>query len=154
MSELAVRIEKKEAMRVAGIKREQNGQDPMAIPSQWQTFSALVNSILGQINSSTTYGVTLSMSESGSLTYLTGVEVERDQTASDLSTAHLDAQTYAVYRSDQNASTIQSVFDQIFSKRLAEDGHQHNGAPVFERYTASFNPETGEGGWEIWVPIS
>jgi predicted transcriptional regulator YdeE len=29
----------------------------------------------------------------------------------------------------------------------------HTAPPCFERYTAEFNPQTGMGGTEIWIPL-
>jgi AraC family transcriptional regulator len=36
---------------------------------------------------------------------------------------------------------------------LLESEYQVVDAPDFERYGESFNPATGMGGFEIWVPI-
>jgi len=41
----------------------------------------------------------------------------------------------------------------IWNKWLPESGHQVAEAPEFERYGEEFDPRTGTGGLEIWIPI-
>ena len=41
----------------------------------------------------------------------------------------------------------------IRSKWLPDSGHEAADAPDFERYGERFDPATGEGGCEIWIPI-
>jgi len=36
---------------------------------------------------------------------------------------------------------------------MPESGFKATGGPEFERYTKSFDPVSGNGGVEIWVPI-
>jgi AraC family transcriptional regulator len=37
---------------------------------------------------------------------------------------------------------------------LSEHGHEATDGPAFERYEERFDPGTGLGGVEIWVPIA
>jgi AraC family transcriptional regulator len=37
---------------------------------------------------------------------------------------------------------------------LPSSGFKAADAPSFERYDETFDPVTGDGGFEIWVPIS
>jgi AraC family transcriptional regulator len=41
----------------------------------------------------------------------------------------------------------------IWNKWLPESGHELVDAPDFERYSEVFDPRTGTGGLELWVPI-
>ena len=41
----------------------------------------------------------------------------------------------------------------IWSQWLPESGHKAFEGPTLERYGPEFNPRTGMGGLEIWVPI-
>ena len=38
-------------------------------------------------------------------------------------------------------------------KWLPESGHEVADAPDFERYGPEFDPTTGNGGLEVWVPL-
>ncbi|WP_227699737.1 GyrI-like domain-containing protein [Raoultella ornithinolytica] len=41
----------------------------------------------------------------------------------------------------------------MWSKWLPESGHEAADAANFERYGAEFDPRTGTGGLEIWIPL-
>ena len=41
----------------------------------------------------------------------------------------------------------------IWGKYLPESGHEVADAPNFERYGPEFDPRTGNGGLEVWIPI-
>jgi AraC family transcriptional regulator len=41
----------------------------------------------------------------------------------------------------------------IFSDWLPTSGHQAAAAPVLERYGPEFDPRTGAGGFDIYVPL-
>jgi AraC family transcriptional regulator len=41
----------------------------------------------------------------------------------------------------------------IRNKWLAESGHDTADAPNFERYGENFDPRSGTGGVEIWLPL-
>jgi AraC family transcriptional regulator len=48
---------------------------------------------------------------------------------------------------------IRSTIAAIWSKWFPESGHRALEAPTLERYGPAFDPKTGMGGVEIWVPI-
>jgi AraC family transcriptional regulator len=62
-------------------------------------------------------------------------------------------QRYAVFRHREHISGIRRTMNTIWSKWLPESGHEVADAPDFERYGEEFEPDTGNGGLEIWVPI-
>jgi len=39
-------------------------------------------------------------------------------------------------------------------RALSTAGLEATDGPAFERYDARFDPRTGSGGFEIWVPVS
>ncbi len=51
------------------------------------------------------------------------------------------------------APAIRRTWFTIWNKWLPESGHQVAEAPEFERYGEEFDPRTGTGGLEIWIPI-
>jgi len=50
-------------------------------------------------------------------------------------------------------SGIRGTWATIWNKALPESGYQLADAPDFERYDENFDPRTGMGGVEIWIPI-
>ena len=65
----------------------------------------------------------------------------------------IPAQRYAVFTHKQHVSSIPQTIETIWSKWLPESGVDAAESPAFERYTEEFNPQTGMGGMEIWVPL-
>ncbi len=53
----------------------------------------------------------------------------------------------------EHVSTIRRTINTIWSKWLPESGEQAADAADFERYGEEFDPWTGTGGLEIWIPI-
>ena len=62
-------------------------------------------------------------------------------------------QRYAVFEHRGHIAGIRATISTIWSKWLPESSHQATDGPSFERYGPEFNPLTGLGGFEIWIPI-
>ena len=52
-----------------------------------------------------------------------------------------------------HVTSIRATLAGIWSKWFPDSGYQTAKAPTFERYGPEFNPTTGMGGFEIWIPI-
>ena len=48
---------------------------------------------------------------------------------------------------------LPQALDTIWSTWVPDSGLKTAKAPCFERYTEEFNPHTGRGGTEIWIPL-
>ncbi|MGE0625325.1 MAG: GyrI-like domain-containing protein [Pseudomonadales bacterium] len=122
------------------------------IPGQWQAFAPHVGTIAGRIDTAT-YGVIHAGTDEG-YDYLSGVAVAARTPAPDgMIRLDLPAQTYAVFRHPGHVSEIRRVCNTIWSEWLPESGYQAVEAPWFERYPPPFDPQTGAGGFEIWIPV-
>ena len=60
---------------------------------------------------------------------------------------------YAVFAHRDHIAAIRRTWFTIWNKWLPESGHQVAESPEFERYGEEFDPRTGTGGLEIWIPI-
>ena len=60
---------------------------------------------------------------------------------------------YAVFTHAEHVSTIRGTMNAIWNSWLPTSGYQAADAPGLERYDEKFNPETGLGGFEIWIPV-
>jgi AraC family transcriptional regulator len=58
-----------------------------------------------------------------------------------------------VFTHDGHISTIRGTWKSIWSQWLPGSGHKLADAPFFERYGEAFDPRTGSGGFEIWIPL-
>ncbi len=71
----------------------------------------------------------------------------------ELARVRLPVATYAVFAHREHVSTIRSTWLAIWSSWLPGSGLEAVDAPSFERYPETFDPETGNGGFEIWIPV-
>jgi len=147
------RFENGKALLIAGLGARYSCESLAGIPGQWQRFAPHIGHLPGQVGR-TAYGVCCNGDDAGSIDYVCGVEV-RDfaELPPEFTRLRLAARRYAVFRHRDHVSTIRGSFNAIFSRWLPESGHELADAPDFERYGDDFDPETGRGGVEIWVPI-
>jgi len=147
------RFETRKAFLVAGLSARYDYEScGGGIPAQWQRFAPYIGSVPGQVGSDA-YGVRYNSDDNG-LDYLCGVEVgEFSQLPPELSRVRVPANRYAVFTHHGHISAIRSTWSTIWSKWLPKSGHQSADAPDFERYDARFDPRTGNGEVEIWVPL-
>ena len=149
----APRFETSRPLLVAGLAERYHCEAMAGIPAQWQRFHMSVGTLPGQIGQ-TAYGVSYNHDGEGNMDYLCGVEV-RDFSELPAGVSHLRIaeQTYAIFTSRDHISSIRSAFATILGQWLSASGRKMADAPILERYGAAFNPQTGMGGYEIWVPI-
>lgn len=141
------------AMLIAGLDARYSCDSSKAIPNQWQRFAQHDGSIPGQ-RGKVAYGVCHAGDEDGNFNYLTGVEVDdAGRVPKDLATLQLKRQRYAVFAHREHISTIRRTVHTIWSQWLPQSGHEAADAPNFERYGAEFDPRSGLGGFEIWIPL-
>jgi AraC family transcriptional regulator len=147
------RIENLKPLLVAGSSERYTAETCAAIPAQWQKFAPLIGHIPGQVGW-TTYGVVYNGDDAGNIEYIAGVEVsDFSKLPSDLARIRIPEHRYAVFTQRGHISTIRQTWFTIFNKALPESEYQAAGGPEFERYGPEFDPRTGNGGFEIWIPI-
>jgi AraC family transcriptional regulator len=147
------RFETCKPLLVAGVGDRFNHVNGAGIPGLWQRFHQTVDDIPGRIGA-VAYGVCCNGDDAGNFDYIAGVEVSD---FSDLPSAfmrvRIPAQKYAVFAHREHVSTIRRTVNTIWNRWLPASGFRVADAPNFERYGESFDPSTGNGGFEIWVPI-
>ncbi len=147
------RFEDGRPLLIAGVRERYTQETSAAIPSQWQRFHAYLGNIPRQ-RGKIAYGVCYNTDEDGNMDYMSGVEVASfDDIQPELERVRLPAQRYAVFRHSDHISTIRRSWMTVFGKWFPGSGYEVEDAPVFERYGEDFDPETGLGGFELWVPI-
>jgi AraC-like DNA-binding protein len=58
-----------------------------------------------------------------------------------------------VFTCREHISTIRRAVNTIWNQWLPASGLTVADAPNFERYDENFDPSTGNGGFEIWIPV-
>jgi AraC family transcriptional regulator len=147
------RFETPKPLLVAGLGERYNGDTSKAIPAQWQRFAPHIGNIADQVGA-TTYGVCHNSDDDGNFDYVAGVEVSSfSRVPPEFARVRIPPQKYAVFTHAEHVSTIRRTVMTIWNKWLPESGLDVVDAPNFERYGQAFDPHTGMGGFEIWIPI-
>jgi AraC family transcriptional regulator len=138
---------------IAGLGERYTCETSTAIPAQWQRFLPHFGNVPGQVGR-VAYGVCCNSDGEGSFDYVCGVEVTGfSDLPPELTRVRIPAQRYAVFPHLGHISTIRRTISTIWGKWLPASGHEAADAPDFERYGEDFDPQTGMGTVEIWIPI-
>ncbi|MPY86816.1 MAG: helix-turn-helix domain-containing protein [Luteitalea sp.] len=147
------RFENAKPLLVSGLGERYSCETSNSIPAQWQRFAPYIGNVPRQVGR-TAYGVVCNGDDEGNFDYICGVEVsDFSELPAELTRVRIAEQRYAVFSHRDHISTIRSTVNTIWNKWLPESGHEAADAPTFERYGEHFNPQTGTGGVEIWIPI-
>jgi len=148
-----VRFETGKAMLVAGVGERIIQHNGAGIPSLWQRFHQYVQNFPGRIGE-VAFGVCCNSDDAGNFDYIAGVEVaDFSDLPRELARVRIPEQRYAVFAHGDHISTIRRTVNTIWNHWLPSSGFKAADAPNFERYDEKFDPVTGDGGLEIWVPI-
>jgi AraC family transcriptional regulator len=147
------RFETAKPLLVAGVGERYSQENGAGIPSQWQRFQQSVDDIPHRIGN-VAYGVCCNGDDTGNFDYIAGVEVSD---FSDLPRpffrVRIPEQRYAVFTHRDHVSTVRRTFNTIWNQWLPASGLKAADAPIFERYDENFDPLTGNGGFELWIPV-
>ena len=152
------RFEEGKPILIAGLRKSYTPATMRSLPEQWQTFAPHIGKIPGQVGR-TAYGICWQAPDSSNIEYLTGVEVSSFVAMPDnFTVVSLPASKYAVFPHRAHVSKLYETCDAI-SRWLPDSGHQSAASSdaetpaFFERYSEEFDPQTGMGGMEVWVPL-
>lgn len=149
-----IRFESGRALRIAGLTGHYTMDTRGEIPALWGQFVPYIGNVPGQVGGMMTYGVCLNATSNCEFDYLSGVEISPQASPpAELSTVDLAAQRYAVFTHAEAVDSIATTIDTIWSQWVPDCGLKTAKSPCFERYTEEFNPQTGRGGIEIWIPL-
>ncbi len=146
------RLAREGALRLVGLAQRYHRTNA-GIPAQWGRFDAHQGAIPAR-DGSDTFGVMCEHDEAGSFTYLCAVAVkEFPAQLGELTRLELPGRTYAVWPHREHVSMVAATCQQIFEHGFASAGLVPVQEPMFERYGDAFDPRTGNGGLEVWVPV-
>ena len=136
---------------VAGVGERYNHENGAGIPSQWQRLRQ--SDIPGRIGK-VAYGVCCNGDDAGNFDYIAGVEVpDFSDLPREFSRVRIPEQRYAVFTHRDHISNVRRTVNTIWNHWLPASGLKVADAPNFERYDENFDPLSGNGGLEIWVPV-
>ncbi|MBI5265445.1 MAG: AraC family transcriptional regulator [Bradyrhizobium sp.] len=142
------------ALLVAGVGERFNCENGAGIPGLWQRFHQIVADVPARVGN-VAYGVCCNGDDAGNFDYIAGVEVSD---FSDLprrfARIRIPEQSYAVFTHRDHVASIRRTVNTIWNDWLPASGLKAADAPNFERYDEKFDPLTGNGGFEIWIPVT
>lgn len=147
------RFETSKPMLLAGLSHLYECQAAGGIPDQWQRLHPYLGHIPAQVGK-VAYGVVYNFDIDGGFNYLCGVEIARpvDLPAA-LQMLPIPAHQYAVFSTKEHIATIRAMCSAIWNTWFPQSNCKPANAPTLERYGPEFNPQTGQGGFEIWIAI-
>jgi AraC family transcriptional regulator len=151
------RMENGKGLRIAGLREQYSSETMMKLPELWQRFAPHIGNVPGQVGM-VAYGLCFNALSPDGMEYLTGVEVSStSDLPGEFSVSTIPPQKYAVFSHHGHVSKLYETLDAIH-KWLPGSGLEVSGGTAsapdfFERYSEEFNPRTGMGGMEVWVPI-
>lgn len=148
------RRERSEKLTIVGLSRQYRYQETGSIPAQWVEFQPFEGT-LGE-RAGLWYGVCDRFDEAaGRFRYTCGVAVDAaGEVPDELEVITLDARPYLVFAHKGHISELRQTMNAIWGQYLPASADEADGeAPMFELYDEKFDPETGRGGLEIWIPI-
>jgi predicted transcriptional regulator YdeE len=147
------RFEQGKALLLGGLREHYTPETRTKIPAQWERFAPSIGKVPGQVGQ-ICYGVCWNVSSGGEFDYLSGVEVGSDKgIPAEFFTVQVPAREYAVFPHRDHVSKIDKTLDKIWREWAPQSGLKMARAPSFERYSEKFDPQTGTGGMEIWIPL-
>lgn len=149
------RYEDGRPMAIAGLRGHFTPASWAGIPAQWERLGSFMNhpAKIGAAH----YGLCFQMPDG--VDYLSGFEVNGAKgLPAEFSRVSIPAQHYAVFAHRGHVSKLRETLDAIWHKWLPASGHHlaHADAAApnfFERYGEKFDPRTGMGDIEVWVPV-
>ena len=147
------RYETSRPLLVAGLGERVNQENGAGIPNLWHRFHQAVADFPGRIGP-VAYGVCCNGDDAGNFDYIAGVEVvDFSDLPREFGRVRIPEQKYAVFTHSEHISTIRRTINTVWNHWLPMSGMKAADAPSFERYGETFDPATGNGGLEIWVPV-
>ena len=141
---------------MAGIREFRKFEERAAIPGQWQRFAPFIGNIPGQ-QGRDAYGVCLAPpGGQDGFDYLTAVAVHSlNELPEALSGVRLSRRQFAIFQHGEHVSRIGETCDAIFGEWQPRSGRKSPSEPLIliEHYGAAFDPVSGRGGIEVWVPL-
>lgn len=152
-SKMRPRIEAGPALTIVGMRQRHAMAGAAAISQQWVRFAQHLGTIPGE-KPGVTFGVCANYDDDGGYDYLAGVAVDRfGDLPAGFTTQQIPARRYAVFTHVGHVATISATFKHAWGEWLPASGETAADAPMFERYDHRFDPMTGAGEMEVWLPL-
>jgi AraC family transcriptional regulator len=150
-------IEKRGGFKIAGIAARHRQGDYAGLPGQWGRLAA--HAPAGAAASaegarSPLFSARYNDDDPEWFDYICGITATgTGMLPATFNSLQIAASDYLIFRQSNHVSAIGRVFAAIYGHWLPGSGHNVASAPIIEHYTTTFDPPTGNGGFEIWLPL-
>ena len=139
--------------RFAGPQRRYDMQTRAEIPAQWAAYNTEDRRVPGATPDDY-YGIVHNFSEeSGTFDYICGQEVPANATLPDGFAAITIEGRYARFATKGHISTMNAAWSEIYNSWMTRPEYRPRKGASVEYYPPEFNGMTGDGGYEVWLPI-
>lgn len=143
------------AIRAIGLSRRHSFDKLICIPIQWQLFMASHYGRIAHRSDGIPIGLHYPADDEGGFDYVCAAETAAPgRVPEGLRRIELAPRRYAVFEHRGHVSTLFDTYAAIWNEALPEHGWRPAPAPIVERHAPDFDPETGEGGLSLWVPLT
>ncbi len=147
-------IRERAAFRAIGMSAWCSFEDISGIPSLWEAINAREAEV-PEAKPGAAYGICCDADGSGRFRYVAGVEAAKGvEVPSGMDDVVVPGGRYAVFTHSGHVSDLPKTVYTIWNKALPDAGLEPRPAPDFELYDRRFDPETGRGTVEIWIPVA
>lgn len=135
-----------------GLDRPMKGEDIATIPAQWAEFNAADMQIENSVGQGS-YGIAHGYLSDNTWRYACAYEVKKlGAVPKGYVEINTPAANFAVFKSAENIAQIGDVISAVYDWIETSD-YQNADGPTLEFYGPTYQPETGDGGFEIWTPV-
>jgi AraC family transcriptional regulator len=148
-------LETRPAMVIAGPSQAYDLQTRASIPSQWVDYNS-AGLRAPSPKPEDYYGVAWGFNAAtGTFDYLCGQEMTAGTAVPQgFAKVTLPAGRWARFATKGHISTMQSAWGEVYNHWSGQPGCAPRSGPSVEYYPPAFNGMTGEGGYELWVPVA
>ena len=140
-------------VRIVGLAAHYSYDAIASIPGQWQRFMTFATTI-PERRPGIPIGVATNVDADGGFDYICAVEVSAFSTMpAEWVRIAIPAHRYAVFEHLGHVSTIQNTYSAIWDEWLPAHQLTSSDAPSIERHKETFDPRTGNGGVDLWIPV-
>jgi AraC family transcriptional regulator len=140
-------------IRIVGLPAHYSYDATAGIPGQWQRFMTFAMTI-PERRPGIPSGVATKVDADGGFDYLCAVEVTAFSTMPpECVRITIPAHRYAVFEHRAHISSIQKTYSAIWDEWLPAHELTSSDAPSIERHKEAFDPRTGDGGVDLWIPV-
>jgi AraC family transcriptional regulator len=152
------RLAHRPAFHAIGMSGQFTPATASRIPELWECFARGPMDGVPHRRGTHTFGICADADPGAAeptFTYVAAVEVARiDDVPPGLVALTVPANRYAVFTHSGHIARLPDTVKQIWGDWLPAAPYRHVAAPDFELYDERWDPTTGEGDIDIWVPIA